>query len=622
MALLLPVRFDSRSQPAAWNNVVRKPPPRQCLIATLIWRTNPHPVSVSTWSRSVELMSTHNTPFVAAEFVPIRTVDLQIGAAVASPIYDQTGRLLVGAGQKLTLGAYQHLCQRGVDRLLVHRKDVSSILAGRPEGQQVLISSAGESGKASEENELTLELDADRVVETFVAGTASEKPHRNDCIQPSDRSFDMDLRHTLIQTRESSIAKLEQAHANAIEGGRIDVDAVSAISEQTLDGLIHDSDLFAALGLNPMGAGYPARRSLHSCMVALNIGLNLGLDKLQLRELALGTLIHDAGMLKIDRGIWTQSERLTSAQRLELMKHPVRIFDLVWSLKRIPRRSAFIAYQIHERIDGSGYPRQRSGDQIHFFSKVAAVADVYTALVANRPHRQGILPARAIEHLIGEAVARRLDAQAVCALLETTSLYPLGSAVILNDGRVARTLRGNRQDFERPVVHAWRRSELNTQGEVIDLATTIDLFIVRAIPDLAITDADLILAMQLPNLAPTQLATLLSLAGRPPAGGKTIARAPRVAIDRSVKVIFASDDRREWRTRTVRGRNVSRTGIGITDNGSPLPGDVIVILENPNSAPVLIQGKVARNVLLADGSREYGIQFVKKLDELPKMPGN
>ncbi|MBX3449852.1 MAG: PilZ domain-containing protein [Planctomycetaceae bacterium] len=566
-------------------------------------------------------MTTHDTPFVAAEFVPVRTTDLQIGAAVASPIYDQTGRLLVGAGQKLTLGAYQHLCQRGIDRLLVHRKDISSLLAGRPEGQLVSIPSPGESGKAPEENELTLELDADRVVETFVAGIASGKPHRDDRGKPTDGSYDMDLRHSLIEARESSIARLEQTHASAMEAGQIDVDAVSAITEQTLDGLVEDSDLFAALGLNPMGTGYPARHSLHSCMVALNIGFNLGLDKLQLRELALGTLIHDAGMLKIDRGIWTQTERLTSAQRLELMKHPVRVFDLVWSLKRIPRRSAFIAYQIHERIDGSGYPRQRSGDQIHFFSKVAAVADVYAALVANRPHRQGILPARAIEHVIEEAVKRRLDLQAVCALLETTSLYPLGSAVILNDGRVARTLRGNQLDFERPVIQAWRRSELNTPGEVIDLATTNDLFIVRAIPNLTISDGDLVLAMQLPNLAPASLATLLNLAGRYQSGGKIMMRAPRVAIDRGVKLIHASDDRREWRTRTVRGRDVSRTGIGVVDSGSPLPAEVIVILENPGSAPVFILGKVVRSVPLADGSQEYGIQFVRKLDELPRTPG-
>lgn len=567
-------------------------------------------------------MTTHDTPFVAAEFVPVRTVDLQIGATVASPIYDQTGRLLVGAGQKLTLGAYQHLCQRGIDRLLVHRKDVSALLAGRPEGQQVSIPSTTQSEKSTAANELTRELDADRVVETSPAGITSEKPHREDCEKPTDGSYDMDLRQSLIQARESSITRLEQAHESAIEGGQIDVDAVSAITEQTLDGLVHDADLFAALGLNPMGAGYPARHSLHSSMIALNIGMNLGLDKLQLRELALGTLIHDAGMLKIDRGIWTRTERLTGAQRLELMKHPVRVFDLVWSLKRIPRRSAFIAYQAHERIDGSGYPRQRSGDQIHFFSKVAAVADIYAALVAHRPHRQGILPARAIEHLIEEAVARRLDLHAVCALLETTSLYPLGSSVILNDGRVARTLRGNRLDFERPIVQAWRRSELNTAGEVIDLATTNDLFIVRAIPDLTISDGDLVLAMQLPNLAPASLATLLNLAGGYQSGGKILMRAPRVAIDRSVKIIHASDDRREWRVRIVRGRNVSRTGIAIIDNGSPLPADVIVLLEHPGSPPVFILGKVARSALLADGSREYGIQFVRKLDELPRTPGS
>lgn len=68
---------------------------------------------------------------------------------------------------------------------------------------------------------------------------------------------------------------------------------------------------------------------------------------------------------------------------------------------------------MHERPDGSGYPRRRKKDQIHFLSRVAAVADMYVALATPRPHRPGILPHAAIQTITQAGGQGRLDQAAV-----------------------------------------------------------------------------------------------------------------------------------------------------------------------------------------------------------------
>jgi HD-GYP domain-containing protein (c-di-GMP phosphodiesterase class II) len=164
-------------------------------------------------------------------------------------------------------------------------------------------------------------------------------------------------------------------------------------------------------------------------------------------------------------------------------KHPIFVFDMLKDASHIPNRSAFIAYQIHERCNGKGYPRRREANQIHFLSKVAAVADVYVGLVSPRPHRPGMLPYLAVERLLHGVRNGLFDRTAVRALLNTISLFPIGSYVELSDGRVGRVLRANGERYDRPVLEVWEAAALQMEPQIVDLAATdASLRVVRALP--------------------------------------------------------------------------------------------------------------------------------------------
>src|SRR5690606_27821163 len=110
--------------------------------------------------------------------------------------------------------------------------------------------------------------------------------------------------------------------------------------------------------------------------------------------------------------------------------------------------------------DGSGYPRGRTAQKIHPLAKIAGVADTFTALVARRPYRPGMLPYHAMVQMLRDVGAGLYDGQIVRALLNTVSLFPIGSFVALNDGRVGRVLRSNGAFYDRPMVECWQRSDL------------------------------------------------------------------------------------------------------------------------------------------------------------------
>ncbi len=140
-----------------------------------------------------------------------------------------------------------------------------------------------------------------------------------------------------------------------------------------------------------------------------------------------------------------------------------------------------VAYQIHERCNGSGYPRGRAGGQITELSRVAAVADTFVALVSPRPYRPSMIPYYAMETMLKLSRRGLFDRRFVRALLETVSLFPLGSFVALSDDRVGRVIRSNGPAYDRPVIEVAGKSPHDGELPIVDLSQATGLKVVRAI---------------------------------------------------------------------------------------------------------------------------------------------
>jgi putative nucleotidyltransferase with HDIG domain len=147
---------------------------------------------------------------------------------------------------------------------------------------------------------------------------------------------------------------------------------------------------------------YTYTHSVNVCAYCVALGQTLGYDEETLNNFGLGALLHDLGKSAIDPSIINKPGRLTS-EEFELIKtHPVRGVEIVESLQGIPPASIEVVRQHHEKLDGSGYPDGRKGNDIHPWAKVALLVDVFDALTTNRPYRDAMNTFNAFELIKNE----------------------------------------------------------------------------------------------------------------------------------------------------------------------------------------------------------------------------
>src|SRR5690606_15497605 len=111
-----------------------------------------------------------------------------------------------------------------------------------------------------------------------------------------------------------------------------------------------------------------AARGLETSLLAMAIGIEMGLDADNTRMLGIAALVHDWGMALIPEHIRNPTRPLTPVERLELQKHPIYSLGMLQSVSSLPPAVSVIAYQVHESPNGRGYPRGRTGSSIHLLA--------------------------------------------------------------------------------------------------------------------------------------------------------------------------------------------------------------------------------------------------------------
>lgn len=146
-------------------------------------------------------------------------------------------------------------------------------------------------------------------------------------------------------------------------------------------------------------------------------------------------MLHDVGKTQVPKRILDKPGPLTPEEYAMVKTHSAHGYGM---LINFPFASS-IAYQHHERLDGSGYPRGLKGKEINEESQITAMADVFDALISHRQYRAGFPPHEAYEFLAATGNVH-FDITLVRAFLSNVAAYPAGVMVELSDGSVALVL--------------------------------------------------------------------------------------------------------------------------------------------------------------------------------------
>lgn len=127
--------------------------------------------------------------------------------------------------------------------------------------------------------------------------------------------------------------------------------------------------------------------------------------------------------------------------------------------------------QHHEKLNGRGYPMGVSAEKISPYAKILSIADIYDALVTERPYKKGFSQQDAIEMIM--AMTDELDITFMRNFLGIVILYPVNSVVTLSNGEKAKVLKNNPQYPLRPKVIGLHTGKIYDLSEDIKCASLI-----------------------------------------------------------------------------------------------------------------------------------------------------
>jgi len=185
-------------------------------------------------------------------------------------------------------------------------------------------------------------------------------------------------------------------------------------------------------------------------ILCLDLGLGLGLEEQRLHELGIAAFIHDIGEVAY-LPIINKKGILSKAEFNTVKEHPqmaVKILSKI--LSKIDQNIIDATYQEHERLDGSGYPRGLKEKQISEFAQIIGLADVYEAMIHQRPYRTKYTPLETVKSILHNKEA--FDCRIIKTLIERIGIFPLGIMVRLNTKETGVVVRENTRLPLRPVV--------------------------------------------------------------------------------------------------------------------------------------------------------------------------
>lgn len=286
------------------------------------------------------------------------------------------------------------------------------------------------------------------------------------------------------QARLQALRLVRSACANLISGSVLDTPAISEVVDMLIDDLSSKPNLLVNIFDIRLKDDYTFAHSVNVCSFAILIGMAFALHKGQLRELAIGALMHDLGKTALPTELLHKPGPLSPAEYEKIQEHTRIGFDILRRQGEIGLLSAHIAFQHHERIDGNGYPRNLAGADIHLYGRIVAVADVYDALVSDRAYRPRYLPHKAAE-ILTEQSGSAFDAEVVRHFLQQVAFYPTGTLVRLSTGVIGVVVDVNRPVTTRPIVRALYDSSGDDIGDYyeLDLSKNSDISIIEVVAD-------------------------------------------------------------------------------------------------------------------------------------------
>jgi HD-GYP domain-containing protein (c-di-GMP phosphodiesterase class II) len=258
-------------------------------------------------------------------------------------------------------------------------------------------------------------------------------------------------------------------------GQQPEIVRIEPLIESMVDSIFRNPNALLPLASLKSHDTYTFEHSVGVCTLMVAFGRQLEFERAQIHQLALGALLHDVGKSCIADEILNKPGKLSDSE-FEAMKQHVNLSEhILRETHNLSQTALSIATEHHERIDGSGYPRHLVGEQISLYGQMASIADVYDAISSDRIYHKAMTPSQALKKLL-EWSDHHFSPKLVQSFIRTLGIYPSGSLVRLESGRLGVVLEQSERNLLEPSVRVFYHAlkQYYIPPEVIDLAKSQD----------------------------------------------------------------------------------------------------------------------------------------------------
>lgn len=215
--------------------------------------------------------------------------------------------------------------------------------------------------------------------------------------------------------------------------------AAENVTANLLDAILESDAVALNIDALKVSDEYTFKHSVDVATIAMIIAKKGNMPDSDVRKIGVAGLLHDVGKSMIPNEVLNKAGKLTEEEFQIMKKHSLFGYNILKEKKELPSEVILGVLHHHEKINGKGYPLRLTADQISPYAKIIAIADVYDALVTERPYKKAFSQQDALEMIM--AMTEELDIDYMRNFIDSVILYPVDSVVMLSNGERAKVVK-------------------------------------------------------------------------------------------------------------------------------------------------------------------------------------
>jgi putative nucleotidyltransferase with HDIG domain len=266
-----------------------------------------------------------------------------------------------------------------------------------------------------------------------------------------------------------SITGIKDIFHSVENGGTLTNDVIESAFNPLIKSFQEEKDVVSILLSLDSKDDYTYQHSVQVGMLSYYIAKWMNKSEKEALIIGKAGYLHDIGKSKIDPDLLHKPGKLTNDEYSEIQKHTIYGYQIIKNTLK-DNTLALVALEHHERMDGTGYPLRKKSTEIHSYSLIISVADVYSAMINNRVYQEKrdlLIVLKELHRMsFGE-----LDPKITQVFIRHMIPNFIGKKVSLSDGRVGTIVMTNPSDFFRPLI--------NINNQFLDLSQLTNVEITK-----------------------------------------------------------------------------------------------------------------------------------------------